>query len=77
MAKEDIGGNAGGLFLYLKTRYKLKNDGELAEKIETARSVISEIRKCKREVNEVMLVRICNITGMSLKKAQALIAHKG
>lgn len=76
MPKQDIGGNAGGLFLYLKTKYRLNTDGDLADFTETARSVISEIRKGKREINEVMLVRICNKTGISLKKAQALIAHR-
>lgn len=76
MPKQDIGGNAGGLFAYLKVKYNLKTDTELAKHIKTARSIISEIRKQKRQVNEVMQVRICTITGLSLKKVQALIAHK-
>lgn len=68
---------SGGLFDYLKVKYKLSNEGKLADFIETLPSVVSEIRHGKREVNEVLLVRICNKTGMSLKKAQVLIAHRG
>lgn len=74
MAKVLKGGNAGALFEYIKEKYRLKDEAELAEFIQTQRSIISEIRNENRVVNEVMLVRICDITGMSLKKVRQLIA---
>lgn len=76
MHKREVEDKSGGLFDYLKVKFNVYNDGELAKKIETAPTVVSEIRNGKREVNEVMLVRICNITGMSLKKVQTLIAYR-
>lgn len=74
MAKELKGGNAGALFEYIKEKHRLKNDDDLARFIQTQRSIISEIRNENRVVNEVMLVRICDITGMTLKKVRQLIA---
>lgn len=74
MAKVELLDKSGALFDYIIEKYRLKHDGELAEKIQTQRSIISEIRNGKRHINEVMLVRICDITGMSLKKVRQLIA---
>lgn len=67
---------SGGLFDYLKIKLKCRTDGDLAEKIETKRSVISEIRHGKRMVNDVMLVRICTIANIPLKKAKTLIEYR-
>jgi transcriptional regulator with XRE-family HTH domain len=76
MAKEYPKDNSGGLFDYLKIKLRCRTDGELAGEIGTKNSVVSEIRHGKREVNDALLIRICNVSGISLKKAQALIAHK-
>ena len=76
MAKEYPNDRSGGLFDYLKVKLRCRTDGELAEMIGTKNSVVSEIRHAKREMNDVLLVRICNVAGISLKKAQALIAYK-
>lgn len=76
MQKDYPKDNSGGLFDYLKIKLKCRTDGDLAEKIETKQSIISEIRHGKRDVNEVMLVRICGVANITLKKAQALIAYR-
>ena len=77
MTKTKIEDNSGGLFDYLRTRYKMPTDSQLAEFIGTTSSVVSEIRHGKRVVNDQLLVRICLASNLSLKKALALIAHKG
>jgi len=77
MARIELNGNAGGLFSYLKTKHKLSTDGKLAELIGCKPSEISQIRHSKRIINEALLVRICDRTGMTLKKVQALIAYRG
>lgn len=76
MKKEYPNDRSGGLFDYLKVKLKCRTEGELAEKIGTKNSVVSEIRNDKRYVNDALLIRICNVSGISLKKAQALIEHK-
>ena len=76
MPKEYPNDKSGGLFDYLKVKMKLHRDRELAEIFDTTVSVISEIRNGNREVNDSLLVRICTNTGISLKKAQTLIAYK-
>jgi transcriptional regulator with XRE-family HTH domain len=68
--------NSGALFDHIKTKKKLKRDGDLAELLGEHRSVISEIRHGKRQVNSDLLVRICDRTGMSLKSAKAMIAKE-
>lgn len=77
MTKTQIKDNSGGLFDYLRTRYKKQTDSELAVFIGTPASVVSEIRHGKRLVNDHLLVRICLASNLSLKKALALIEHKG
>lgn len=74
MPKEED--KSGMLFNWIKDRYKLRNDGELATFIKTQRSIVSEVRHGKRAVNDVMLVRICDVTKLTLKKARALIANE-
>lgn len=76
MTKTEIEDRSGGLFDYLRTRYKLPTDSQLAEFIGTTSSVVSEIRHGKRFVNDHLLVRICLASNLSLKKAMALIAHR-
>lgn len=76
MAKEYPNDRSGGLFDYLKVKLRCHTDGDLAEKIGTKNSVVSEIRNDKRDVNDALLIRICNVSGITLKKAQALIAYK-
>lgn len=76
MTKTKIEDASGGLFDYLRTRYKISTDSQLAEFIGTTSSVVSEIRHGKRVVNDQLLVRICLASNLSLKKAMALIAHR-
>ena len=76
MPKEYPNDKSGGLFDYLKVKFKFKRDCELAELFETTVSVVSEIRHGRREVNDSLLVRICTNAGISLKKAQTLIAYR-
>lgn len=68
--------NSGALFRKIKEKYRLNSEGELAEFIGTNRSIVSEIRHGKRTIPDVMLVRICDATGMTLKAARKLIAEE-
>lgn len=76
MQKEYPKDKSGGLFDYLKIKLKCRTEGDLALKIETKQSVVSEIRHGKREVNDALLIRICNVANISLNKAQTLIAYR-
>lgn len=67
--------NSGALFNKIKEKYRLASEGDLAEFIGTNRSIVSEIRHGKRVIPDVMLVRICDATGMTLKAARKLIAE--
>lgn len=68
--------NSGKLFDNIKKRKKLSNDGALAEFIEAHRSEVSEIRHGKREISDVLLVRICDKAKLSLAAARAQIADR-
>lgn len=76
MGKESTGGNSGKLFDNIRRKYKLGNDGELADFIAAHRSEISEIRHNKREISDQLLVRICRCTGMTMKSALAQIEDR-
>lgn len=76
MHKDEQVDNSGKLFDYLRAKFKLNSEGELAIFCNTQPSVISEIRHGKRVVNDILLVRICTKTGMTLKKAQGLIKQQ-
>ena len=76
MAQEAKQDNSGGLFDYLRTKHKLNNDKKLGELLDTSPAVISQIRNGEREIREVLLVRICLRTNMTLKKVQTLIAYR-
>lgn len=67
---------SGALFDHIKAKKKFTRDGDLAEFIGANRSEVSEIRHGHREVSPVLLVRICERTGMSLKAAQAMLTVK-
>lgn len=66
--------NSGALFNKIKEKHCLETDGDLADFISTKRSIVSEIRHGKRTIPDVMLVRICDATGMTLKAVRKLIA---
>lgn len=68
--------NSGVLFDKIKEKKKFKRDCELADFLGEHNSVISEIRNGKRLVNDLLLVRICEKTGMSLKSARSQIAER-
>lgn len=67
--------NSGTLFDHIKEKKRILRDCALAVYLGIPRSTISEIRHGKREINGLILVRICDITGMSLKSARAKIAE--
>lgn len=67
---------SGALFDHIKKKRKFTLDGQLAEFIGANRSEVSAIRHGKREVSPVLLVRICEKTGLSLKAAKAMIDDK-
>jgi plasmid maintenance system antidote protein VapI len=67
--------NSGTLFDNIKRKKKIGRDGELAELIGEHASVVSEIRHGRRAINDKLLVRICERTGITLKSARAQIAE--
>lgn len=65
--------NSGKLFDNIKTKRKIMRDFHLAAYLDEHPSVVSEIRHGKRLINDKLLVRICEKTGISLKSARAQI----
>lgn len=76
MSKAQGPDNSGKLFDNIKRKRKIKNDGELAVLIGEHASVVSEIRNGKREINDKLLVRICENAGLTLKAAKLQIAAR-
>lgn len=75
MRKEVGRDNSGMLFNNIMKKRKLKRDLHLANYLGEHASVISEIRNGKRALNDLLLVRICEKTGISLKSAREQIAQ--
>lgn len=67
---------SGTLFDHIKAKKKLAREGDLAKLIGANASEVSEIRHGKRKVSDVLLVRICERTGISLRTARAMLPAK-
>lgn len=76
MSKAQGPDNSGKLFDNIKRKRKIKNDGELAVLIGEHASVVSEIRNGKREINDRLLIRICDAANITLKAARAQIDER-
>lgn len=68
--------NSGKLFDNIKRRKKLSKEIELAQMIGEHPSVVSEIRHGKRVINDMLLMRICERVGISIKSARSQIADR-
>ena len=68
--------NSGALFDAIMKKQKHTRDYMLAAYLGQPKSAISQIRTGKRKISAQLLVHICELTGMSLKAAQAKIADR-
>lgn len=74
MTNPRINDKSGELFNNIMRRHKFKRDAELARFIETPPYYVCEVRNGKREIGDKVLLRICELAGISVKNARAQIA---
>jgi len=68
--------NPGALLGHLLTHLKLKNDAALAAALEVAPPVISKIRHFRMPVGATMLIRMHEVSDISIKDLRALMGDR-
>lgn len=58
------------------SKLQLKNDAAVAETLKVARPIIAQVRKRSLPVGGYLLMRIGEVTGMSVRDLQALMGDR-
>lgn len=76
MCKNNEYGNPNHLFNTIQSRLNLRNDIELALTLGDAPSVISKMRHQKIPVGATMLLRLHEVSGISIKDLRSLMGDR-
>jgi plasmid maintenance system antidote protein VapI len=68
--------NPAALLGHLLTHLKLKNDAALARELEVAPPVISKIRNGRMPVGATLLIRMHEVSDISIKELRALMGDR-